>query len=112
MRPFWEPGSTALQGIARLAAGDSDGQDDDVPVVEERSVQPDRKSPCRVFECKVVKGADGQVAVPYIHRWVWRNQPLPLLMLREGMAVVYTSGGSEYGPWGLDGMQAVEAEAK
>jgi hypothetical protein len=35
-----------------------------------------------------------------------------MMMLKEGMAVVYTSGGGEYGPWGLDGMQAVEAEAK
>lgn len=33
-------------------------------------------------------------------------------MLKEGMAVVYTSGGGEYGPWGLDGMKAVEAQAK
>ena len=34
------------------------------------------------------------------------------LMLREGMAVVYTAGGSEYGSWGLDKLKAYEHEAK
>lgn len=33
-------------------------------------------------------------------------------MLKEGMAVVYTQGGSEYGPWGLEKMQRLEDEAK
>jgi hypothetical protein len=33
-------------------------------------------------------------------------------MLRTGMAVVYESGGAEYGPWGLEKMKQVEAEAK
>lgn len=33
-------------------------------------------------------------------------------MLRTGMAVVYESGGAEYGPWGLERMKQVEAEAK
>lgn len=28
------------------------------------------------------------------------------------MAVVYESGGAEYGPWGLDKMKQIEAEAK
>jgi hypothetical protein len=34
------------------------------------------------------------------------------MMLKDGMAVVYTSGGGEYGPWGLAKMQAIEADAK
>ena len=58
------------------------------------------------------KKADTQVAVPYISRMILPKRPLPLLMLQEGMAVVYTSGGAEFGPWGLDKMKAVEAEAK
>ncbi|WVQ80677.1 hypothetical protein IAT38_002782 [Cryptococcus sp. DSM 104549] len=52
------------------------------------------------------------VAAPYISRTFWFDQPLPLLMLKEGMAVVYESGGAEYGAWGLDKMKALEAEAK
>ncbi|RSH89396.1 putative endonuclease lcl3 [Saitozyma podzolica] len=52
------------------------------------------------------------VAVPYIKRWWWTDRPLPLMMLKDGMAVVYTSGGGEYGPWGLTKMQAIEADAK
>ncbi len=53
-----------------------------------------------------------QVGVPMIRRWVLPDRPLPIMMLKEGMAVVYTSGGGEYGPWGLDGMRAIEAEAR
>lgn len=34
------------------------------------------------------------------------------MMLKEGMAVVYKAGGAEYGPWGLDEMLKVEAEAR
>jgi hypothetical protein len=34
------------------------------------------------------------------------------MMLKEGMAVVYTSGGAEYGSWGLERMQAIEDEAR
>ncbi|KAE8538747.1 hypothetical protein D1P53_005110 [Cryptococcus gattii VGV] len=52
------------------------------------------------------------VAVPYISRRLWRDRPLPLMMLKEGMAVVYKAGGAEYGPWGLDEMLKVEAEAR
>ncbi|KGB74862.2 hypothetical protein CNBG_0700 [Cryptococcus deuterogattii R265] len=52
------------------------------------------------------------VAVPYISRRLWWDRPLPLMMLKEGMAVVYKAGGAEYGPWGLDGMLKVEAEAR
>jgi hypothetical protein len=33
-------------------------------------------------------------------------------MLRTGMAEVYESGGAEYGPWGLERLKQVEAEAK
>jgi hypothetical protein len=33
-------------------------------------------------------------------------------MLKEGMAVVYTSTGGEYGPWGLERMKELEADAK
>lgn len=50
--------------------------------------------------------------MPYISRRILRDKPLPLMMLKEGMAVVYTSGGGEYGSWGLEKMQAIEAEAK
>ncbi|KAL0255634.1 hypothetical protein I308_100439 [Cryptococcus tetragattii IND107] len=52
------------------------------------------------------------VAVPYISRRLWWDKPLPLMMLKEGMAVVYKAGGAEYGPWGLDEMLKVEAEAR
>lgn len=52
------------------------------------------------------------VAVPYISRWILPDKPLPLMMLKEGMAVVYTSGGAEYGSWGLEKMQAIEEEAR
>jgi len=34
------------------------------------------------------------------------------MMLKDGMAVVYESGGAEYGPWGLDGLKRHEAAAK
>jgi hypothetical protein len=50
--------------------------------------------------------------VPYIHRRILPNKPLPVMMLKEGMAVVYESAGAEYGPWGLDGLQRLEAQAK
>ncbi|KAL7418934.1 putative endonuclease lcl3 [Cryptotrichosporon argae] len=52
------------------------------------------------------------VAVPYISRTLLPDRPLPPLMLKEGMAVVYTSAGSEYGPWGLERLQALEAVAR
>ncbi|WVF69214.1 hypothetical protein IAT40_003990 [Kwoniella sp. CBS 6097] len=52
------------------------------------------------------------VAVPYISRTLLWDKPLPLLMLKEGMAVVYEAGGAEYGPWGLGRMKAIEADAK
>ena len=50
--------------------------------------------------------------MPYISRWILPDKPLPLMMLKEGMAVVYTSGGAEYGSWGLEKMQAIEEEAR
>lgn len=53
-----------------------------------------------------------QVAVPYIRRLFLPNKPLPVMMLHEGMAVVYESGGGEYGPWGIDRLKEVEAQAK
>ena len=53
-----------------------------------------------------------QVAVPYITRWVLRDQPLPVLMLQQGMAVVYEAFGGEYGPWGVSGLKVFEAQAK
>jgi len=40
------------------------------------------------------------------------NKPLPVLMLKEGMAVVYEAGGAEYGPWGMEGLKRHEAVAK
>ncbi|KAK8858546.1 hypothetical protein IAR55_002775 [Kwoniella newhampshirensis] len=52
------------------------------------------------------------VAVPYICRTFWFDKPLPLLMLKQGMAVVYEAGGAEYGPWGIEKMKAIEAEAR
>ncbi|KAK4689529.1 micrococcal nuclease, partial [Tremellales sp. Uapishka_1] len=52
------------------------------------------------------------VGVPFIMRGILSPKPLPLLMLKEGMAVVYESGGSEYGDWGLEKFKAVEAEAR
>ncbi|TXT13805.1 hypothetical protein VHUM_01172 [Vanrija humicola] len=52
------------------------------------------------------------VAVPYIARPILPNKPLPLMMLKEGTAVVYTSGGAEYGPWGLEGLQKAEDDAR
>ncbi|WVQ73158.1 hypothetical protein IAR50_002722 [Cryptococcus sp. DSM 104548] len=52
------------------------------------------------------------VAVPYISRTFWWDQPLPILMLKEGMAVVYKAGGAEYGPWGLDEMLKIEEQAR
>ncbi|WWC88580.1 uncharacterized protein L201_003492 [Kwoniella dendrophila CBS 6074] len=52
------------------------------------------------------------VAVPYINRLLWFDKPLPLLMLKEGMAVVYEAGGAEYGPWGLEKMKSIQAQAK
>jgi endonuclease YncB( thermonuclease family) len=52
------------------------------------------------------------VAVPWLKRAVLPDKPLPLMMLREGMAVVYTQGGAEFGPWGLDKLQAEEDDAR
>jgi hypothetical protein len=52
------------------------------------------------------------VGVPYIRRWYWKDKPLPLMMLREGMAVIYESGGAEYGPWGIEGMKAAQRQAE
>jgi len=34
------------------------------------------------------------------------------MMLREGMAVVYESGGAEYGPWGIEGMKTAQRQAE
>lgn len=34
------------------------------------------------------------------------------MMLSEGMAVVYESGGGEYGPWGIKTLKQIEAQAK
>jgi len=34
------------------------------------------------------------------------------MMLQEGMAVVYESGGAEYGPWGLEGMKVAQRQAE
>lgn len=53
-----------------------------------------------------------QVAVPYIKRLILPNQPLPLEMLRTGMAVVYESAGGEYGDWGKEKLKEIEATAK
>ena len=40
------------------------------------------------------------------------DQPLPIEMLKRGMAVVYESAGAEYGPWGLEKLKSLEANAK
>lgn len=50
--------------------------------------------------------------MPWLPRTILPDKPLPLMMLRDGVAVVYTQGGSEYGPWGLDKMLAEEDAAK
>jgi hypothetical protein len=50
--------------------------------------------------------------VPYIRRRILPNKPLPVMMLKDGMAVVYESGGAEYGPWGLEGLKKHEAAAR
>ncbi|WVO18564.1 hypothetical protein L204_106283 [Cryptococcus depauperatus] len=52
------------------------------------------------------------VAVPYISRTLWWDNPLPLMMLKEGMAVVYQAGGAEYGPWGLQKMLEIETKTR
>jgi hypothetical protein len=41
-----------------------------------------------------------------------KDKPLPVMMLQEGMAVVYEAGGGEYGPWGIQGLKAYEAIAQ
>lgn len=56
--------------------------------------------------------ADDQVGIPYITRWILPDKPLPLMMLKEGQAVVYEAGGAEYGKWGLDEMKKIEDEAR
>ena len=53
-----------------------------------------------------------QVAVPYISRMILPDKALPLLMLKQGMGVVYESAGAEYGPWSVDELKAMEAEAR
>ena len=53
-----------------------------------------------------------QVGIPYIRRWILPDQPLPIEMLKKGMAVVYESAGAEYGPWGVDELKRLEANAK
>ncbi|KAJ9122435.1 hypothetical protein QFC22_001860 [Naganishia vaughanmartiniae] len=78
--------------------------------LRETLLQPKKK----IMKCQILrKDQYGRiVAVPYIHRHILPNRPLPIEMLRTGMAVVYESGGAEYGPWGLEKMKQVEAEAK
>ncbi len=51
------------------------------------------------------------MAVPYISSQVLRDKPLPIMMLREGMAVVYEAGGGEYGPWGKKRLKEFESQA-
>jgi len=53
-----------------------------------------------------------QVGIPYLRRWILPDQPLPIEMLKKGMAVVYESAGAEYGPWGVDELKRLEANAK
>lgn len=52
------------------------------------------------------------VGVPLIRRWIFRDIPLPILMLQKGMAVVYDSAGGEYGKWGIEEMKKVEKVAR
>jgi endonuclease YncB( thermonuclease family) len=78
--------------------------------LRERLLQPERK---RVKVQLLRKDQYGRlVGVPYVRRWVLPDQPLPTEMLRKGMAVVYESGGAEYGPWGLEGLKRIEDGAK
>jgi hypothetical protein len=53
-----------------------------------------------------------QVGIPYVRRLFLPDQPLPIEMLKRGMAVVYESAGAEYGPWGLNKLKELEATAK
>lgn len=53
-----------------------------------------------------------QVGIPYITRLILPDKPLPLMMLKEGQAVVYEAGGAEYGKWGVDEMKKIEDEAR
>ncbi|EIW66747.1 hypothetical protein TREMEDRAFT_34464 [Tremella mesenterica DSM 1558] len=74
-----------------------------------RSTINDKRMKCQLLR----KDQYGRiVAVPYIRRMILPDKPLPLLMLSEGMAVVYTSSGAEYGPWGLKRLQEIESRAK
>ncbi|ORX40102.1 hypothetical protein BD324DRAFT_587298 [Kockovaella imperatae] len=52
------------------------------------------------------------VGVPYLSRFILPDKPIPLLMLKEGMGVVYESAGAEYGPWSVDYLKQLEAEAR
>ncbi|ORY28499.1 hypothetical protein BCR39DRAFT_468219 [Naematelia encephala] len=64
--------------------------------------------------CQLIRKDQYQriVGVPYIRRLLLPNRPLPVLMLKEGMAVVYESAGGEYGTWGIEGLKVYEAQAK
>lgn len=53
-----------------------------------------------------------QVGIPYICRLVLPDKPLPLMMLKDGQAVVYEAGGAEYGKWGVEKMKKIEDEAR
>ena len=85
-----------------------DKQENAVPAVTEGPVQPDRTS-CRL--CLDLADTK-QVAIPYISRWFWKDRPLPVMMVSEGIAVVYEAGGAEYGPWGMKALKDIERQSK
>ncbi|KAH8079679.1 hypothetical protein HD553DRAFT_277018 [Filobasidium floriforme] len=78
--------------------------------LRERLLQPARK---RVKVQVLRRDQYGRiVGIPYVRRLLLPDQPLPIEMLKRGMAVVYESAGAEYGPWGLTKLKELEATAK
>lgn len=78
----------------------------------EGSVRTYRECRARSSSWTCISVADKQVGIPYITRWILPDKPLPLMMLKEGQAVVYEAGGAEYGKWGLEKMKQIEDEAR
>ena len=35
-----------------------------------------------------------------------------MMMVSEGIAVVYEAGGAEYGPWGMKALKDIERQSK
>lgn len=98
-----------------MAHQDCSGQEGAVTDPPERPVRAYREYhlwPLDLQLCDRTTIADRQVGIPYITRWILPDKPLPLMMLKEGQAVVYEAGGAEYGQWGVDKMKQIEDEAR